>query len=88
MSEENKAGTISYATLLMLKERGLTTHFLAFVAVFCEEEAGAQLMIDRYMTWAAVQPVVPLNRRRPTQKQWVEKFRENAPDFLKNEGGA
>lgn len=83
MSEETKAGTISYTTLRMLKERGLTTHFLAFVAVFCEDADAAQTKINQYLAWAEQQPIVPPHKKRPTQKQWIEKFREHAPDFLK-----
>lgn len=84
MPEESKAGAISYATLRMLKERGLTTHFLAFVAVFCENEDAAQVTIDKYLEWAQQRPVVPLHKKPPTQKQWIERFRQNTPTFLKD----
>lgn len=83
MAEEVQVGTIDRKTLRMLKERGLVTHFLAFISVFCDDEEGkAQWKIDRYMQWAAIQPEVEPYKKRPTQKQWVEKFRKHAPEFI------
>lgn len=83
MAEEVQVGAIDFKTIRMLKERGLVTHFLAFVSVFCDNEEGAaQWKINRYLQWAAVQPEVPAHKKRPTQKQWIEQFRKHAPDFL------
>jgi hypothetical protein len=85
MPDEKKSGAISYTAVAMLKKRGLVTHFLAFVTVFCEDEASAQGKVDRYLTWAIGQPEVPAYKKQPTQKQWIEKFRaevKDLPEFL------
>lgn len=83
MSNEIEFGKISYKTLGMLKQRGLVTHFLAYVAVFCTDEATAQGLIDQYIEWAKTRPVVPLNFKQRPQKWWVAKFTKAWPEFMK-----
>jgi hypothetical protein len=81
MPDEKKSGALSFAAVKVLKTRGLTTHFLAFVTVFCEDESTAQAKIDRYMQWAEKQPLVPLHKKQPSQKQWIAMFQKHPPEL-------